>query len=374
MRNLERYKIWSSYLEDLDIGINVDTYLSLHSELIKKLTIEDTLDDFLILLAETVNLKKNLKVRNHIVGFSFSDLIKSKAKLLRDYGFTYDWKPRVIDEIIIKKENKDIMLLKNPKVTKPKVTKHIKEKNSEVTLVQSDSGKIKLKNSNVFVDSWVYNADSIEQNFKRCKKTSNGESVDWQHIETNLLCKVLMPILNEMYIFNEKEFWEFKKIRAYKRYLGESTFKKHFNTWHDFESYIGVVRESNSTFDINYSNMVLKINGVLPTNSQTKAFSSSIKRKHLYNDTNWISETNAFIRYASIPVLFKLKDKKLTEPSFIIEFNNFYKLTDSEISNGFGTLTRDALLNRSKLHNKDIVNKFDSWDSFLNFIQTGNYD
>lgn len=211
MRNLERYKIWSSYLEDLDIGINVDTYLSLHSELIKKLTIEDTLDDFLILLAETVNLKKNLKVRNHIVGFSFSDLIKSKAKLLRDYGFTYDWKPRVIDEIIIKKENKDIMLLKNPKVTKPKVTKHIKEKNSEVTLVQSDSGKIKLKNSNVFVDSWVYNADSIEQNFKRCKKTSNGESVDWQHIETNLLCKVLMPILNEMYIFNEKEFWEFKK-------------------------------------------------------------------------------------------------------------------------------------------------------------------
>lgn len=349
MRYLDVNKKWLSYLESLDLDNNTENYFILQSKCIYKLSKESKLDEFLMLLSETVKLKKNLDNGDHLYGNSYTDFRKSKELLFDKYNFYYDKDKKEDVAKKVKKENSKKIEVKNIKLKEEGLT------------------KVKLNNSNVYVYKKFYNNDPIGKNLDKCKKKTNSMSIDWKNIEKDLLCEVLMPILNSMLFFNEIEFWEFKKINIYNRYLAKETFNKHFSNWSEFESYIGVERVFSKDFEINFKHKTLKFNGAL-TNIENKA---SLKKIHKARLTNWLKEPKSFFSYASIPIFTNLADTTLSEERFIIEFNNYYRLTDSELKGIADLKHRSDTKNRFKLNNRDIDNKFGNWQSFLKFIAMG---
>lgn len=333
MRYLDVNKKWLSYLESLDLDNTTENYFILQSKCIYKLSNESKLDEFLMLLSETIQLKKGLSDGTYGYGSSFNDFRVSKKRLFDEYGFNYD-KPL--------KEKTETTII--PKIIKAKED-----------LKELDLSKVKLKNSNVYVYTRFHNDNSISENFSKCIKKPNSESIDWKHLDKDLLCEVLMPILNEMLFFNEEEFWEFKKIQYYNKYLNRDTFLNHFNSWNEFENYIGVDRKNNENSYIIFKNRLLIINGALANKTNIEA----IKRIHLLHNTNWMTETKAFICYASIPVLYQMKNLTISEESFTAYFNTYYNMNESEI-------TKRSILNKN-----DIVKRFKSWSLFLKFIENG---
>lgn len=349
MRYLDVNKKWISYLESLDLDTNTENYFILQSKCIYNLSKESKLDGFLMLLSETIKLKKNLDSGDYLYGNSYLDFRKAKENLFTKYNFYYDSDKKEDVDKKVKKENSKKIEVKNIKLKEEGLT------------------KVKLNNSNVYVYKKFYNSDPISKNLEKCKKKTNSLAIDWKNIEKDLLCEVLMPILNSMIIFNEIEFWELKNINIYKRYLAKESFDKHFSNWSEFESYIGFERVSSCNFDIKFKNKTIMVNGDFK-NIESK---NAIKKMHIDRGTNWITEPKSFIGYAAIPILNNLESTTLSEERFIIEFNHYYKFTEAELKRLSVKEQLSVIKNRSKLNNRDIDNKFGNWQSFLKFIDKG---
>lgn len=351
MRHLETAKIWVSYLESQKLDEKTENYYLLQSKKIYKIKAIGKLDTFFDLLTKTINTHNDLILGSHTKGCSVIEFMSAKNKLYADYDFYYDTE---IQNQKQKKDNKTVVS---------------KESNGlqVVSDVVEDTSKIKLANSNVFVYKRFYNNDTVDKNLSKCPKKNNSHAVDWKALDKDLLCEVLMPILNNLLFFDEYEFWEFKKIKLYNRYLAQSTFDNYFRTWSEFEEYLGVEKEVNKNTVIYVNHKPVKVNNAF-INGYTV---DEIKTMHMTNETHWLSETKGFLCMVSIPVFNSMKDMPLNESNFFSQFNLIYG-RDYDVSNNKPSyLAWEDIVNRSKMKQGDIHKKFRSWDLFLKFLENG---
>lgn len=347
LRYLKVNKDWLNYLESLNLDENLENRFVLQLNKIYILNKSNKLEDFLDLLTITVTLQNRLSAGSHESG-SYSDFLLLKKKLILDYDFYYDKKPKEV------KAQNETTIKPKSKINKVLPTKNVKDEIEP---------KIKLVKSNVFVYKKFYNTDSIYENLKKC----NSNKIDWKKLDKDLLCTILMPMLNDMYLFTEDEFWETKKLQIYNRYLNKETFTNHFKNWVDFEYYLGVEKEKSKKTILYVNNVATKVNDSFIT----KVTEEEIKKMHMIHEAHWITEPRSFLCMAAIPVLKGMKNIQLNEDTFISQFNLVYNLKKVDSKNKPDHLNWYDVENRSKMKHTDLRTKFKNFNLFLKFLENG---